>query len=343
MRPAGWKAVCMDNVKLYLGIDYGGNAVKVGLVDGFGQLAGRTSRPTAHLEDKVACRAFAAEIADYVHGMGVYSSELKGVGLAIPGIAKGEGFLTPNVRTDWPLLIDSLARALGKDGIAVINDANAAALGELWRGAGENLRSVLLMTIGSGIGAGLVVDGNVVSGGHGAAGEIGHMTVVPDGRLCKCGRKGCLERYASARGLVQTFQEASELPDLDRSRFSGIEPAHETDALAVFRAAGEDDPRALFAIADGADKLGFALAQAASVIDPAIILIGGGLSKGADFYMDSLREAYRRYCFAACAATPIQCATLMGDAGVIGAARYAMLENPRDKRQRDWLDPDFGL
>ncbi len=333
----------MADSKLYLGIDYGGNSVKMGLVDCTGQLSGRYSRPTDNLTDKVACRAFAAEAGEFVHGLGIYSSELGGVGLAIPGIASEDSFLTPNVGTNWPLLLECLSRTFAKPAISVLNDANAAALGELWMGAGVNLQSVLLVTVGSAIGSGLVVGGNVVSGGHGAAGEIGHMTVVPDGRLCKCGRKGCLERYASARGIVMTFNEAEQLAHLDADKFTDKVPLHETDALTVFQAAQAGDPRALFAIADAADKLGFALAQAACTIDPAIILIGGGLSQAENMFMGDLRSAYRKYAFKACAQTPIQSATLKGDAGIIGAARFAMLATPQDEAARDWLDPDFGL
>ena len=333
----------MDDGKLYLGIDYGGNAVKMGLVDAFGNLSGHSSRPTTSLLDKVDCRAFAAAVGDFVHGLGVYSSELGGVGLAIPGIAKNGTYLTPNVKADWPLLLQCLEQALSKPSIAVLNDANAAALGELWMGAGENARSVLLVTIGSGVGSGLIVEGQVISGGHGAAGEVGHMTVVPGGRPCKCGRLGCVERYASARGIVQSFLEAGEAGELDASQFSDIIPVNDTDALAVFDAARVGDPRAKWALADMADKLGFALAQVACVVDPDVILLGGGIAAGADLYLDPLRAAFHSYCFKACSATEIRCATLLGEAGVYGAARYAMMAAPRDKSQRDWLDPDFGL
>ncbi len=333
----------MDEGKLYLGIDYGGNAVKMGLVDALGNLSGRASRPTESLLDKVDCRAFAAAVGEFVHGLGVYSSELGGVGLAIPGIAAHGEYLTPNVKADWPLLLKCLEQALSKKTIAVLNDANAAALGELWMGAGENARSVLLVTLGSGVGSGLIVEGQVISGGHGAAGEVGHMTVAPGGRPCKCGRAGCVERYVSARGIVQTFLESGQAGHLDESKFSEHVPANDTDALAVFDAAREGDPRAGRALADMADKLGFALAQVACVVDPDVILLGGGIAAGADLYLDAVRAAFRSYCFKACASTEIRCATLLGDAGVYGAARYAMLASPRDKAQRDWLDPDFGL
>lgn len=333
----------MDEGKLYLGIDVGGNAVKMGLVDAYGNLSGKGSIPTTDLLDKVACRAFASEVADFVHGLGIYSSELGGVGLAIPGIVNRGTYSTPNVRADWPLCFKCLQRTLSKHNVEVLNDANAAALGELWMGAGENARSVLLVTLGSGIGSGLILEGHVISGGNGAAGEVGHMTVVPGGRPCKCGRKGCVERYASARGIVQSFIEAGEAGGLDKSRFSSQMPLNETDAVAVFNAAREGDPRGEAALADMADKLGFALAQVACVVDPDVILLGGGIASSAELYIDALRASYRSYCLAACATTEIRCATLLGDAGVYGAARYAMIAAPRDNAQRDWLNPDFGL
>ena len=333
----------MDESKLYLGIDYGGNAVKMGLVDVYGNLSGSASQPTTSLMDKVACRAFAADIAEFVHGLGVYSSELGGVGMAIPGIVNHGTYMTPNVKADWPLLFKCLEQAFSKSSVAVLNDANAAALGELWMGAGENARSVLLVTLGSGVGSGLIVEGQVVFGGNGAAGEVGHMTVVPGGRPCKCGRKGCVERYASARGVVQNFLEAGQAGGLDEAKFTDCVPLNDTDALSVFEAARAGDPRGKEALAVMADKLGFALAQVACVIDPDVILLGGGMSGGADLYLDSLRAAFRSYCFEACKTTEIRCATLLGDAGIYGAARYAMLALPRDSSQRDWLDPDFGL
>ena len=333
----------MDEGKLYLGIDYGGNAVKMGLVDAFGNLTGRASQQTENLLDKVACRAFAASVAEFVHGLGVYSSELGGAGLAVPGIINNGTYVTPNAKADWPLVLKCLEQALSKSTIAVLNDANAAALGELWMGAGENARSVLFVTLGSGVGSGLILEGQVISGSNGAAGEVGHMTVVPGGRACECGRAGCMERYASARGIVQSFLEAGESGAYDSATFTSYVPVNGTDALAVFKAAREGDPRGLEALAIMADKLGFALAQVACVIDPDVILLGGGIAASADLYLDAVRSAYRSYCLAACANTEIRCATLLGDAGVYGAARYAMLAAPRDKAQRDWLDPDFGL
>ena len=333
----------MEDNKLYLGIDYGGNAVKVGLVDTTGQISGKTSLPTGALMEKADCRAFASRLGEFVHGMGVYSSELGGVGLAVPGILAPGSEFVPNVRVDWSTLLSYLKQTFGKQEISTINDANAAALGEMWRGAGSSARSAMLVTLGSGLGSGLIVEGTVISGGHGAAGEVGHMTVVPGGRPCKCGRKGCLERYASARGIVQSFQEAGSSGKYDAADFSEYEPINETDGLTVFKAYQLGDPRAIEAIRIMADKLGFALAQVACVADPDVILLGGGIAGGAEYFIDDLRRAYASYCLDACASTDIRTASLGGDAGFIGSARFAMLSKPRDAAQRDWLDPDFGL
>ena len=152
------------------------------------------SRPTVDMLDEAPCLDFAADVGAFLDGAGARVSDLGGVGLAIPGIAVEGAYSTPNVRVDWPFLIHCLEDALGKADVAVANDANVAALGELWMGAGEGVRSLLLATVGSGLGSGLVVDARIVPGAHGAAGELGHVTVVPQGRPCNCGRAGCAER-----------------------------------------------------------------------------------------------------------------------------------------------------
>lgn len=313
----------MASEKLFLGIDFGGTAVKLGLIDGSGALAGKSSLVSESLEDAASCSSFAGAIAEFVHENGVSPAELDGVGMAVPGIvADGIGH-TPNVNVDWALVLGHLQDAFPGKGIRILNDANAAALGEMWMGAGQGADSVLLVTLGTGVGSGFVVGGNIVAGEHGAAGEVGHLTVVPDGRPCKCGRVGCLEQYASASGVVQTYREccASGIEAGGRPSFV---PEHDSDTLTVYKAALANDPYAKEAFAVMADKLGFALAQVACVIDPAVILLGGGLSAGYEAYLDDLRESFRSYSLDACAQTPIRCASLLGDAGIFGAARYAM-------------------
>lgn len=315
----------MNKTSLYLGIDYGGSSVKIGLVTNTGTLLHSIALPTAHLTERNGCLAYANDIANFILNAGVALPELKGVGLDIPGTTKDANYSTPNVRTDWHLFIDSLTQLLQQDTISVLNDADAAALGESWVGAGKAYDSLLLVTLGSALGSGIVVDNALISGSHGAAGEIGHLIVDMEGRSCNCGRRGCLERYASGRGLVLSFSEAATVLSLNSADFSHYAPTNETDAYPVFEAARAQDPRALYALSLFTDKLALGLAQATCVIDPSIILLGGGLSQSADIYLERLRELYHTYAFTPCKSIPIACATLQEKAGMIGAARYAML------------------
>ena len=309
---------------LYLGIDYGGNSVKAGLFDSIGTLHGKTSWPTVPLTDLDECQRFAEGVAEFVRNLDLHASDVSGVGLAMPGMIAEDSYFCPNVAVDVEVLAKCLSESFSSTPVSIINDANAAALGEIWKGAGSEASTALLATLGSGLGSGIIIDGNVVAGAHGAAGELGHVTVEPGGRLCSCGRKGCAERYASARGLVQTFTEATDDADLDTSLFSEFEPTSATDALPVFKAYDVGDPRAIRAIEVMVDKLAFALAQVACIVDPEVIILGGGVSGGSSFFIEDLRSAFSAYCLTACGSTEIRVAVLGNDAGMYGAARYAM-------------------
>lgn len=309
---------------LYLGIDYGGNSVKAGLFDSIGIMHGKTSWPTVDLTGREECRRFAVRANEFAHSQDMRVSDVLGVGLAMPGMIAQDSYFCPNVAVDVDLLAECLSESFSSASVSIINDANAAAFGEMWKGAGSEMSTALLATLGSGLGSGIIIDGNVVTGAHGAAGELGHVTVEPDGRLCSCGRKGCAERYASARGLVQTFTEATNDADLDTSLFSDYEPTSATDALPVFKAYEVGDPRAIRAIEVMVDKLAFALAQVACIVDPEIIILGGGVSGGSKYFIEDLRSAFSAYCLPACSSTEIRIAVLGNDAGMYGAARYAM-------------------
>jgi glucokinase len=319
----------MDANAMYLGIDLGGTATKLGVIDASGGLVSNGKIPTPELITEEQCRAHVTKIADFVHGSGVYSSELAGVGLALPGIiVNGVPQLTPNVKADWPVFMSVMTAEFGAKKIECINDANAAALGEMWHGAAAGAKSTMLVTIGTGIGAGIVADGRVVQG-HGGAGEIGHITVVPDGRPCRCGRAGCLEQYASSRGIVANFREAQQAGAAATSQH---EPKSDTDSLAVFEAYREGDARAVQAVGQFVQKLGYALAQTTCVVDADVILLGGGVAGAAELFIDDLEAVYRKYCLSTCRDAKIRVAGLGNTAGVVGAVRYAQM-------QRESLDP----
>lgn len=309
---------------LYLGIDYGGNSVKAGLFDSIGIMQGKTSWPTVDLSSPDECQRFAEGVAEFVRSLDLHVSDVLGVGLAMPGMIAQDSYFCPNVSVNVEVLAECLSISFSSTPVSIINDANAAAFGEMWKGAGSEAKTALLATLGSGLGSGIIIDGNVVTGAHGAAGELGHVTVEPGGRLCTCGRKGCAERYASARGLVQTFTEATNDDGLDSSLFSEFEPTSATDALPVFKAYEVGDPRAARAIEVMVDKLAFALAQVACIVDPEVIILGGGVSGGSPYFIEDLRSAFSTYCLPACSSTEIRVAVLGNDAGMYGAARYAM-------------------
>ncbi len=192
-----------------------------------------------------------------------------------------------------------------------INDANVAALGEMWQGAGKGYQDVLMVTLGTGVGGGCVLNGKIVSGIHGAGGEIGHMPVMDDEPIaCNCGNHGCLGQYVSATGIVNQAKKVLDLDDRASSlrNYSSLE-AKNGDVIAN-------------ETVDLTCKiLAKALAQVCSVIDPEIIVIGGGVSKAGDILISRITQSFKKYVFNACTSTPIVLAKLENDAGMYGSVK----------------------
>ena len=201
-----------------------------------------------------------------------------------------------------------------------ISDANAAAMGEAWLGSAKGVQNVVMVTIGTGVGGGVIVNGDVVSGVVGAGGEIGHMCLNPEEeRTCGCGGHGHLEQYSSATGVVSNY-----LAECEKAGVGPIELTGPSDSKDVFQACREGDKLALAAADTMADYLGRALALIANVVDPEMFLIGGGASASADVYLDAVREHFQHYALSASRETPIEVASLGNDAGIIGAAYVAL-------------------
>ncbi len=307
-----------------LGIDVGGTSIKAGLMSRGGELLGTTKIPTGSIVGQEAFACIVEGLDALVASQGRSAADLLAVGLDVPGPVDDEGRvgLLANVDLDADGLRAALRRAYPAAGLAFVNDANAAALGELWRGSGKGMGSFVMITLGTGVGAGVVVDGRLVAGAFGAAGEVGHLTVNPDEeRVCGCGRRGCLEQYASAKGLVWLYR--------DRCAKTGAHPApiaHATDAVAVFDAYRRGDEAAVWAVSQMCEKLGFALAQVSAVVDPAVFLIGGGVAGAFDLFGEELARAFRSRCLAPSAAARILPCVLGNDAGMYGVAYEALLE-----------------
>ena len=211
------------------------------------------------------------------------------------------------------------------DGLKVLvgNDANVAALGEIWMGAAKGCRSAVMVTLGTGVGGGVIVNGKVIDGSHGAGGEIGHITVNRhETATCGCGKHGCLEQYSSATGVVRCMKKLlDENPDIPCT-LRGIDFA----AKDVFDAARSGDALAAREVDEMTDTLGMALASIAATTDPEMFMIGGGVARAGEVLFDPLREHYKTYAFKSCRETPIVAATLGNDAGIYGSVRLIVGE-----------------
>ena len=206
------------------------------------------------------------------------------------------------------------------------NDANAAAMGELWVGTARGHRSFVFVTIGTGVGGGIVIDGHVVGGVMGAGGEIGHLCMNPEEeRSCGCGGKGHLEQYASATGIVTSYRAACEERGREPAALDGP-----SDSRSVFAAAKDGDEAAWAAIDTMCDYLGRALALIADVVDPEAFILGGGTSNSSDLFLDRLEAGYRRYAIPVTQDTPIEIASLGNEAGIYGAA-YVALQSAEER------------
>ncbi len=306
-----------------VGIDVGGTSIKTGLVTERGEVLGTSKASTGALDSKEAFAKVCEAVRELADEAGVEANELAAIGLDVPGVVLEDGTLTmaPNITLDLTGLASALREAYPQARLAVLNDANAAALGEAWLGSGNARGGTVMVTLGTGVGAGVVIGGNVIAGAHGAAGEIGHLNVEPDEtEACNCGCRGCLEQYASARGLIRLYREECERGGAER-----VEIAHATDALAVFEAARSGNVQATHACERLGRYLARALAAVAVTVDPDAFVVGGGMSGGWDTFGEACLAHYREVAVVACKETPIRPASLGNDAGFIGAARRALL------------------
>ena len=273
--------------KYCFGIDVGGTSIKCGLFQTDGILMEKWEIPTRKENNGEAILPdIAKTILDKIEERKLDKAEIDGVGIGVPGPVndKGEVLCAVNLFWGFKAVTKELTELTGLPSMAG-NDANVAALGEAWKGAAAGAKNVIMVTLGTGVGGGIILDGRIISGSHGAGGEIGHAAVQHDEtEKCNCGNRGCLEQYASKEG----------------------------DKLAakVMDEVGE--------------KLGSALAVFACVVDPEAIVIGGGVSRAGQPLIDCIETHYKKYAFSACKETPIILAKLGNDAGIYGSARMVI-------------------
>lgn len=315
-------AVASNADEAVLGLDIGGTSIKMGIVTRGGKVLATAKVPTGELDNAEAFERVSASAIALVREAGKDPETLGAIGVDVPGVVLEDGTLAmaPNIVLDLAGLTAALKAAFPIARTRALNDANAAALGEAWLGAGDGVRSAVMLTLGTGVGAGVIVDGKVVVGAHGAGGEAGHINVNPnEPEACGCGCHGCLEQYASARGLIRLYREECAASGADE-----VPIAHATDALAVFEAARANNPEAMRACERLADYLARAMSIIAAIVDPEMFILGGGMCGGWDTFGDTCLEKYRAYAIPGCRDTLIRVATLGNDAGFLGAARQAI-------------------
>lgn len=309
----------------YMGIDLGGTNIKAGVVDDAFRIIGRAKaktgipRPAEEVMDAMAeCAKAAAADA------GVPWEQIRQVGIGVPGTANEETGVVEyanNLLFENVPMREYLQKRLHKE-IDITNDANAAALGEVLAGAARGASNAVAVTLGTGVGGGIIIDGRLFTGFHYGGAELGHMGIVLGGRKCTCGRRGCLEAYASATGLIRSTKEAMEaFPDSlmwELARENGGNVSGRT----AFLAAGRGDAAAQAVVNDYIQHLGYGLASIINILAPEILVIGGGVSNEGENLLRPLVERVRPQLYIRTPEkqTRIALATLGNDAGLIGAA-----------------------
>lgn len=248
---------------------------------------------------------------------------IEGIGLGVPGAVKDESYVEPCVNLDgWGNL--NAAKELSKLcqlPTVVLNDANAAALGEMSHGGGKGYNNIVFVTLGTGVGGGIIIDGKLVAGAHGSGGEIGHIKVSESNdRMCGCGNFGCLEQYASATGLVYQAQKLLHSDDYTTM----LRDNPNLTSKFIFDCAKQGDAVAYELVHDMTTMLGKALSAVSCVCDPEIFVIGGGVSRAGDIILDGTRKAFQQYAFPAARDTRFALAKLGNDAGMYGAMHMAV-------------------
>ena len=253
-------------------------------------------------------------------------TDVGGVGIGVPGpVVKGR-IVKFFANFPWPENLDLAAEFEERLGlkVKVDNDVNVITLGEMWKGAGKGHKNVLGIAVGTGIGGGIIIDGNLVSGKNGTAGEIGHSKVVKDGKLCGCGQKGCWEAYASATGLIREAQ--GRLIVNKKNKLYEDTKGREVEAKDIFDAAKDGDEFSMDIVDYEVDYLALGISNLLNILDPEIIVMGGGVSLAGDFLLDKLRERLKKYALpSALEGLEIVEAELGNDAGILGAAHLAMM------------------
>lgn len=308
-----------------IGVDVGGTAVKIGLFEATGDLLQKWEIPTRQEESgKHILEDAAASILKTLEELDISLSDIRGVGMGVPGPVMPDGYVEVCVNLGWHDLYPERELSEMLHGIPVKsgNDANVAALGEMWQGGGKGYDDIVMVTLGTGVGGGVIIDQKIISGKHGLAGEIGHMHIRDEEtESCNCGGVGCVEQVASATGIArEARRKMAELDIPSVLRKAG----DRVTAKDVLDAAKAGDELAGIVMEVVGHYLGLTLAQITMVVDPEVFVLGGGVSKAGMFLVDAIYKHYDKYTPISKNKSKIVLATLGNDAGIYGAARLIL-------------------
>lgn len=305
------------------GVDVGGTTVKMGLFDKDGNVVEKWEIPTRTENNG---EKILPDIADSIKAKmaekGIAGKDVIGAGVGVPGPVDGNGIVHRAVNLGWGEVDLKKELTVLLDGMRVEggNDANVAALGEMWKGGGQGHQNLVAVTLGTGVGGGIIINGEILTGAAGAGGEIGHIHVEDnETEACGCGNFGCLEEYASATGITRLANRVLAASDKDSVLRKG-----EVSAKTVFDAVKAGDAIAIEVAQKFGEYLGKGLGVIAGVVNPEIFVIGGGVSKAGEVLFDYIKPSFDKTVFHGCKNVIFALATLGNDAGIYGAARLLL-------------------
>lgn len=309
---------------VYFGVDVGGTTVKIGLFSAEGQLEDKWEIVTRKDNGgEYILGDIAASIDAKLQEKNLTKENVGGIGIGIPGPITEDGTVLKCANLGWDVfdVADELSELTGIKNVKVGNDANVAALGEMWKGGGKGYKDVIMVTLGTGVGGGVILNGKILTGSNGAAGEIGHLTVnydEPD--TCGCGKKGCLEQFASATGIVK--QTGRILAATDKA--SKLREMKDFTAKDIFDLAKDGDELCMESVEELGRYLGIACSHVAAVVDPQVFVIGGGVSRAGSILIDVIKKNYESNVMFALKNKEFKLAELGNDAGMYGCVKMVL-------------------
>ena len=312
--------------KYCFGVDVGGTTIKIGFLDTDGTMLDKweVKTNTENFGENILsdiCESLENKIIKEKISL----DDIQGIGIGLPGPVLADGTVLQCVNLGWGTfnVEKKLSEMFHDIKVKAGNDANVAALGEAWKGGGKDYKDIVMITLGTGVGGGVVINNNILTGYNGGAGEIGHMHMNDsETDICGCGRKGCLEQYASATGVARLARRyMADNQDTKMTEFGD-----DITAKDVFDLAKEGDKGANVVVSQMGDYLGKAMSAVAVTTNPQAFIIGGGVSKAGQFLIDAIKDTYRETCFAACGDAALHLAQLGNDAGMYGAAALVVNE-----------------